>query len=188
MDCKDLNHLPLDKMTAISQMTCSNAFSLMKISEFQIKFHWNVFPGSKWQYVSIGSDNGLVPSRWQAIIWTNVHQVHRQCIYAGLGRDELKMSSNWSRNSHYEINSRLTDWGMIWRPIWGGGYKANFLRSVIFRNFQFYHNTCYLFNITFIFDRCRRSSAAVAPVKYKCDSNNLRSNFLEDRKFCLQRI
>ena len=60
---------------------------------------------------------------------------------------------------------------------WGGGYKANFLRSVIFRILQYYHNTCYLLNITFIFDRCRRSSAVVAPVNYKCDSNNLRGSF-----------
>ena len=29
----------------------------------------------------------------------------------------------------------------------------------------------------YIFDRCRHSSAAVAPVKYKCDSNNLRVTF-----------
>ena len=27
--------------------------------------------GCNWQYVSIGSDNGLVPNRRQAIIWTN---------------------------------------------------------------------------------------------------------------------
>ena len=59
----------------------------------------------------------------------------------------------------------------------GGGCKANFLHSVIFRIFQYYHNTCYLLNITFISDRCHRSSAAVAPVKYKCDSNNLIGGF-----------
>ena len=35
----------------------------------------------------------------------------------------------------------------------------------------------YVLGITFIFDRCRRSSAAVAPVKNKCDSNNLRGTF-----------
>ena len=28
-------------------------------------------PGCNQQYSSIGSDNGLVPVRWQAIIWTN---------------------------------------------------------------------------------------------------------------------
>ena len=40
-----LNHLPLDKLAAISQTTFSNAFSWMKIFEFQIKFHWNTFLG-----------------------------------------------------------------------------------------------------------------------------------------------
>ena len=39
---------------------------------------------------------------------------------------------------------------------------------------------------TFIFDRCRRSSAAVALVKYECDSNNLEV-FLPDKNICLQR-
>ena len=36
----------------------------------------------------ICSDNGLVPKRWQAIIWTNVDPIHWR-IYAVLGRDEL---------------------------------------------------------------------------------------------------
>ena len=38
-----LTHLTLDKMATISQRTCSNAFSWMKIFEFQVKFHWNIF-------------------------------------------------------------------------------------------------------------------------------------------------
>ena len=46
------------------------------------------FLGSNWRYVSIGSDNGLAPSRRQAIIWTNVDPVHWR-IYAALGGDEL---------------------------------------------------------------------------------------------------
>ena len=40
-----------------------------------LNFHWyftEVYSqGSNWQYTSIGSDNGLVPTRQQAIIWTN---------------------------------------------------------------------------------------------------------------------
>ena len=32
-------------MAAISQTTCSNAFSWMKVFEFKIKFHWNTFLG-----------------------------------------------------------------------------------------------------------------------------------------------
>ena len=37
----------------------------------------------------IGSDNGLAPSRWQAIIWTNDGIVYWR-IYASLGLNELK--------------------------------------------------------------------------------------------------
>ena len=44
--------------------------------------------GSNYQYSSIGSDDGLVPIRWQAIIWTNADPVHWS-IYAALGGDEL---------------------------------------------------------------------------------------------------
>ena len=39
--------------------------------------------------------------------------------------------------------------------IWGVGYKANFLRSVIFPIFQHDQNTGYLYDITFVFDGVR---------------------------------
>ena len=54
-----------EKMAAILQMTFWSVFSRMKMYEFRFKFHWSV------QHSSIGSDNGLAPTRWQAIIWTN---------------------------------------------------------------------------------------------------------------------
>ena len=44
---------------------------------------------SNWQEVSIGSGNGVAPSRWQAITWTNADQVHQR-IYATLGGDEVR--------------------------------------------------------------------------------------------------
>ena len=59
---------PLLKMAAISQTTFSNAFSWMGMYEFRLRFHWNLFSGSNQQYPSIGSDNGLALTRWQAII------------------------------------------------------------------------------------------------------------------------
>ena len=40
----------------------------MKMYEFRLKFHWSLFNE---QYSSINSDNGLEPSRRQAIIWSN---------------------------------------------------------------------------------------------------------------------
>ena len=58
-------------MAAIFHMTFSNAFSWMKMLEFRLKFHWSLFLGSNQPYSSIGSDNGLVSGRWQAIVWTN---------------------------------------------------------------------------------------------------------------------
>ena len=58
---------------------------------FQMEFHlilFILFPNeSNKQYSSIGSVNGLAPTRRQAIIWTNVDPVHRR---RDLGRDELK--------------------------------------------------------------------------------------------------
>ena len=42
--------------------------------KFWLGFHWSLLPcvqGSNWQYSGIGSDNGLAPARWRAIIWTN---------------------------------------------------------------------------------------------------------------------
>ena len=40
---RPLTHLPLDKMTAISQTTFSNAFSWMQLYEFRLRFHWSLF-------------------------------------------------------------------------------------------------------------------------------------------------
>ena len=47
------------------------------------------FFGSNWQYGSIGSDNGLVPNRCQAIIWSNDGMVQK-CMYAPL--EPLKLN------------------------------------------------------------------------------------------------
>ena len=40
-----LSHWSRDKMAAIFQTTFSNAFSWIKMYEFRIRFHWNLFPG-----------------------------------------------------------------------------------------------------------------------------------------------
>ena len=57
-----------DKKGAISQATFSNAFSWMKMYEFWLKFHCSL---DQLTISSTGSDNGLAPSRCQAIIWTS---------------------------------------------------------------------------------------------------------------------
>ena len=42
-----------------------------------------------WQYVSVGSGNGLAPNMRRAIVWTNDDRVYRRVYIAFLGRDEL---------------------------------------------------------------------------------------------------
>ena len=78
-------------MAAILQTAHSNAFSWMKMFEFTLKFPWSLF--LKVQYSSIGSDDGLVLTRWQAIIWTNDYYITDIYIYIymSLGFNEL----NW---------------------------------------------------------------------------------------------
>ena len=71
---------------------------------------------------------------------------------------------------------------------WGGGYWTNFLRSVNLLIFQHCQNTGYLLNIIFIFDRCRRSSAAVTPVKYECDANNLTGTFARSKILLTEKL
>ena len=60
-------------MAASFQATVSNAFAWMKTYAFCYALVFiKVFPkGSNEQYSSIGLDNGLSPTRRQAIVWTN---------------------------------------------------------------------------------------------------------------------
>ena len=75
----------------------------------------------------------------------------------------------------YTFRSNRCYWSVVvYCYFRGGGYKANFLRSVIFTIFQNNENTGYLYDITFIFDRCHRSWAhrswaAETPDKYERD-------------------
>ena len=61
-----LTHWGQGKMAYIFQTTFLYAFSWMKMYEF-----WLCSQGSNQQYSSTGSDDGLRPTRPQAIIWTN---------------------------------------------------------------------------------------------------------------------
>ena len=83
-----LNHLPLDKMIAISQTTFTSKFSWMKIYELCLRFHEICSEGSNWWWSRIVSDNGLVPTRRQAIIWISDVLGYRR-INASLGLNEL---------------------------------------------------------------------------------------------------
>ena len=62
-------------MAAIFQTTFSNAYSWMKRYEFQSRLHCRLFPRVQLNF-SIGADNGLVPTKGQAIIRTNVDMLN----------------------------------------------------------------------------------------------------------------
>ena len=62
-----LTDIPLDKMAAISQTICLDAFSWMNEV-----CSW----GPNRQLTSISLDNGLAPIRQQAIIWANADSIH----------------------------------------------------------------------------------------------------------------
>ena len=64
----------------------------MHFREWKMLYSDSNFPevcshGSNWQWPCDGLDNGLVPNRLQAIIWTNADPIHWR-IYAALGWDE----------------------------------------------------------------------------------------------------
>ena len=80
-------------MAANFLTTFSNAFSWIEIHQFWWRFHWFQSLFSNEQYSSIGSDNGLVPNRRQANIWTNADPIHWR-IYAALGGDKLTHSQH----------------------------------------------------------------------------------------------
>ena len=69
-------------MVVIFQMTFSIVFYWMEMYELRLKFHRRLILGVQLKFSGIGSDNGLVSTRWQAIIWSN----------DGLGTDAASMS------------------------------------------------------------------------------------------------
>ena len=66
-----LTHWGRGKMAAVSQTTLSNTFLERKCYNFNQNVTEICSYLSYEQYFSIGSDNGLAPTRRQAIMWTN---------------------------------------------------------------------------------------------------------------------
>ena len=77
-----------DKMDAISQTSFSNAFSWMKMLEFRLRNHWNLFArfevtiSQHWFSWWLGADQATSHylSQWWVVYWR---------IYASLGLNEL---------------------------------------------------------------------------------------------------
>ena len=57
----------------------------------------------------------------------------------------------------------------VFGTVQGWGCYTNFLRSVIFLNFQIHQNTSYLYDIMYIFDKCHRIWGAETSGKYDHD-------------------
>ena len=53
----------------------------------KIRFHCSLSLTSSWQYRSISINNGFMPNRWQAIIWTNAGMIHWRIFVALVGEE-----------------------------------------------------------------------------------------------------
>ena len=87
---------PVDKIAAISQSNFSTTLldeNVIISIQISLKF---VPTGPK---VSIGSGNGLVPTRRETIVWTNADLVHWR-IYAAL----------WVWVIHFHVSNMAYDW------------------------------------------------------------------------------
>ena len=85
-----LTHWGQDKMAAIFQTTVSNGFSLMKMYEFRLKFHWSLFPRVQLTIFQHWF------RKWLGAVQATSHYLNQwwlvyRRIYASLGLNELKM-------------------------------------------------------------------------------------------------
>ena len=90
-------------MAAISRTTFSNAFSWMKVYEFRWRFHWNLFLCSQLTIFLYIWENGLVPTRWQAVICTNDDNCvpkHICITWSQWVKSRLKLWNGWIATFH----------------------------------------------------------------------------------------
>ena len=87
-----LTHWGRDEIDAILQTTVSNAFSLMKMYQFRLKFHWSLFPGVQltifqyWFRLWLGVDQATSHylNQWWLVYW---------CINASLHHNDLTVQN-----------------------------------------------------------------------------------------------
>ena len=80
---QSLTHLGWDKIVVILQQFQTHVFQIF------IRILSNLSQVSNSQWISDGSDNGLVLIRWKAIIWTS--DLSHWCIYVSLNLNEFKV-------------------------------------------------------------------------------------------------
>ena len=116
------NTLRPRQMYAISQTTFSNAFSWMKMLEFRLKCHWNLFPRVQLTIFQqwFGSWLGAVHARSH---YLNQWWLVYRRIYASLGLNELILPM---LRAAYSVITRsiqwvLTPWLLCQQVIWKHG-------------------------------------------------------------------
>ena len=113
----NLTHWGRDKMADISQTTLSNPFSLMKIFEFRLKFHWSLFQRFQltifqhWFRLWLGADQATSH-------YLNQYRVDHWRIYASLGLNELTLLYSkycWNIMTIHGQNAHLANTGIAAR-------------------------------------------------------------------------
>ena len=95
-------HWGPDKITAILQMTISNAFSWKKMLEFWLKFHWSLFLRIQLTIFQLfGADQAT--SHYLNQWWLDY-----QCIYASLGLNEFNFVT---------VDQTLIKYAILWQQM-----------------------------------------------------------------------
>ena len=87
----------------------------------------------------------------------------------------------------HTLSGNLIDFVHITWPDFGSLSQVPLLFH-FFLVFQHCINTCYLLNVTFIFDRCNHGLSVLALIKYKCDLMNLISTFARLKIYLTEKL
>ena len=134
-----LTHWGWDKMAAISQMTFSNAFSLMKMYEFRLRFHWSLFLRFELTIIQ----------QWLVTCSAPSHYLNQCClvywrIYASLGFNELIQHKLVQGILHQDYIVKYTSFILE-------SYMIAYIYSTLNKDIWVYKNICgYKTNSRFI--------------------------------------
>ena len=93
------------KMTALFQTTFWNGFSWMKMYEFWLEFHWNLFLGVQLTIFQLWLRWWLCANQVTSY-YLNQWWLYCQCMYVSLGLNELICSSGIGKNHEgFETNA-----------------------------------------------------------------------------------
>ena len=132
-----LTHWGRDKIAAISQTTFSNAFSWMKINEFCLRFHWNLFLSCKliifqhWFRKWLGTDQAIVFA--QSI---EASYVENEDVVGAAPTGAAPTTSEWS------TMLLPTTKGWLISEVWLLPYSSNLIALLTFAGLCFHCGDC----------------------------------------------